>query len=247
MPSRATDLPVLVCPRVGGSIRVDGDVHKAPWTSVSPVWLLPSHGRARDMGVAPEVALACLAPDGPPLAPVFVFQPTAVRVCRTAAHLHVAFQCLDRDVWGTFEGRNQPIYTEEAVEAFLAPGPGVGRYFELETSPRGAFFEARIESPEHHRRSMVVDTGWVCAGWERAVRVRGTLDRRDDIDHGWSVEWAIPFASLGVAPPRTGDCWRANFTRIDQALGGQYSAWSPTGADPPDFHLPLRFGVLEFA
>jgi hypothetical protein len=73
------------------------------------------------------------------------------------------------------------------------------------------------------------------------------LGRRDDGGgESWSAEWAIPFASLGVVGPRTGARWRANFYRIDQASGGEYSAWSPTFADPPDFHLPDRFGVLAF-
>jgi hypothetical protein len=95
---------------------------------------------------------------------------------------------------------------------------------------------------------MRVDRDWRCEGWERGVRVRGTLDRRDDVDVWWSVEWAIPFAALpGGRAPAPGERWRANFFRIDQARGGQYSAWSPTFADPPDFHLPDRFGVIEFS
>jgi hypothetical protein len=201
---------------------IDGSLHKAPWTGLEPVWLVPAHGRAAD------------------------FQPTALRACHDGASLFVAFDCADRDVWGTYTGRNQPIYEEEVVEAFLAPGADPRRYFELESSPRGAWFEARIESPEGRRASMRVDRDWICAGWRRAVLVRGTLDRRDDRDEGWSVEWAIPFAALGVAMPAVGARWRANFFRIDRAGAGEFSAWSPTFADPPDFHLPDRFGVLVF-
>ena len=248
-------LPRFVCPRIAHGIRVDGNVHKEPWRSIAPLWLVPSHGR----GGAPDAALALrhLAPEARPLDPAVAFQPTAVRLCRDAAHLYVAFQCVDRDIWGSFAGRNQPIYTEEVVEAFLAPDGDVGRYVELETSPREAWFEARIESPERRRRGMRVDTDWRCAGWRRAVRVRGSVKEASPSDRGdrrigepdcwWSVEWAIPFASLpGGAAPGSGDRWRANFFRIDSAGGGQFSAWSPTFADPPDFHLPERFGILEF-
>ena len=90
---------------------------------------------------------------------------------------------------------------------------------------------------------MRVDRNWVCTGFEHAVQVLG---RRGSGGESWSAEWAIPFASLGVAAPRAGDRWRANFFRIDQAHGGEYSAWSATLADPPDFHLPDRFGLLVF-
>lgn len=225
---------------------MDGDAHKEPWRSLEPVWLLPSHGRQLEPGIVPADALRLLSPDAGPLDPSIAFQPTALRVCRSETHLYVAFQCVDRDIWGTLEGRNAPIYTEEVVEAFIAPGDDVTRYYELESSPRNAWFEARVTSPQRGRRGMVVDTSWVCEGWERAVRVRGTLDRRDDFDSWWSVEWGIPFRSLATQAPRPGDRWRANFYRIDAAQGGQFSAWSPTLADPPDFHVPDRFGVIVF-
>jgi hypothetical protein len=161
--------------------------------------------------------------------------------------LYLCFHCVDRDIWGRGAERNAPIYDEEVVEAFLAPGPDPSPYFELETNPCGAWFEARIESPDRRRDTMRVDRQWVCAGWERAVRVRGDVSRRDGRHVWWSAEWAIPFAALDVAPPRPGASWRANFFRIDRAGEGQFSAWSPTHADPPDFHVPDRFGWLHFA
>ena len=255
MDVQGATLPIFVCPRIAHGIRVDGDVHKPPWPSIEPLWLVPSHGRGARADTA--TALRHLEPDAPPLDPGVEFQPTAVRLCRDDAHLYAAFQCVDREIWGSFSGRNQPIYTEEVVEAFLAPSGDVGRYVELETSPRGAWFEALVESPERRRRGMRVDRSWCCAGWRRAVRVRGHLrhaaPRAEEPQRGrpscwWSVEWAIPFASLpGGATPGAGQRWRANFFRIDAEGSGQYSAWSPTFADPPDFHLPERFGIVEFA
>ena len=212
-------LPVLPVPRVAHSIRVDGDLHKAPWTQLTPVRLAPSHGRG--------------APPG--------FQATALRVCHDGERLYVAFACDDVAIVASHNGRNAPLYEEDVVEAFLAPDGDPRRYFELETSPRNAWFEARIESPDGRRETMRVDRDWVCAGFAHAARGTGRSDA------SWSAEWAIPFASLGAPPPRAGDRWRANFFRIDQANGGEYAAWSPTFADPPDFHLPHRFGVLIFA
>jgi hypothetical protein len=91
---------------------------------------------------------------------------------------------------------------------------------------------------------MRVDSDWVCAGLEHAVRLLGDATGGDA---SWSSEWAIPLASLDAATPIAGTRWRANFFRIDQASGGEYSAWSPTFADPPDFHLPDHFGELVFA
>jgi hypothetical protein len=245
-PAPESNLPTLLCSRIVRRIVVDGDPHKPPWTGIEPVWLAPANGRPARAAPPPELCRLQLAPDARPLEARFRWQPTAVRVCHDAERLYVLFQCVDRDVWGSFRGRNEPIYDEEVVEAFLAPGADPRRYLELETSPRGAWFEASVESPTGRRDGMRVDRDWRCTGWERAVRVNGTLDRRDDVDVGWSAEWAIPFASLGAASPRPGARWRANFHRIDREGRGQFSAWSPTLADPPDFHVPDRFGWLEF-
>jgi hypothetical protein len=209
-------VPELVVPRVAAPASIDADLRSLPWRALDAVALAPSHGRA--------------APAG--------FQPTALRVAHDGARLLVAFACTDTHVFGTHRGRNRPIYEEEVVEAFLAPSGDARRYFELESSPMDAWFEARIESPDRHRATMLSDRDWICAGWQRAVAIRAG---------GWDVAWAIPFASLDAAPPAPGDRWRANFFRIDQANGGEYSAWSPTFADPPDFHLPDLFGVLVFA
>src|SRR5581483_8361662 len=49
-------------------------------------------------------------------------QATRVRVCFDDIALYVRFDCDDRDIWGTFTQRDEPIYDEEVVEVFLASG-----------------------------------------------------------------------------------------------------------------------------
>jgi hypothetical protein len=223
-------LPQLVVPRITRRVPIDGDLAKPPWRALAPIALAASHGRD------PENAAGSV-------------QPTALRVCHDGERLYVAFDCADRDVWGSYEGRNHPIYEQEVVEAFLAPGRDPRRYFELETSPRGAYWEGAIDNPDGRRATMRSDLDWACEGWERAVRVRGDLFTRGDRADGWSAEWAIPFAALGAASPRSGERWRANFHRIERSHGAapEFSAWAPTYADPAEFHSPQHFGVLEFA
>ena len=53
----------------------------------------------------------------------------------------------------------------------------------------------------------------------------------------------IPLAPM--APKGIPSVWRANFYRIDRDDPDEFSAWSPTFADPPDFHVPNRFGYLR--
>jgi hypothetical protein len=63
------------------------------------------------------------------------------------------------------------------------------------------------------------------------------------------VEVALPFSQIGRQgrPPTEGESWRANFLRIDRAGGGEFSCWSPTMTDPPNFHVPRRLGHLVFS
>lgn len=240
---RGLALPELVCARVTPPSAIDGDPWKAPWTGLAPVWLGPSRGGVAQGAPPLSVAQAALAPDAAPLPARWRFQPTALRVAHDGARLLICFHCVDRDARGSYTGRNQPIYEEEVVEAFLAPFADPRQYFELEQSPTGAWFEARIESPYGRRATMRVDRDWRCQGWERAVRLCTDAAGRHV---WWCAEWAIPFAALGAPAPGEGTRWRANFYRIDREGAGQFSAWSPTLVDPPDFHRPDRFGTLLF-
>jgi hypothetical protein len=63
-----------------------------------------------------------------------------------------------------------PIYEQDVVEVFFAPDETT-RYFELEVSPRGTVFDARVESPDGNRATMHVDRGWDCEGLVAAVRL----------------------------------------------------------------------------
>ncbi|HKI02855.1 MAG TPA: carbohydrate-binding family 9-like protein [Thermoanaerobaculia bacterium] len=169
-------------------------------------------------------------------------QQTRTRLCWDDAALHVRFDCEDRDAWGTYGRRDDPIYEEEAVEVFLAPGEeDPTRYFEFEVSPRGVLFDARIHNPTSRRADLVGDPAWDCPGlrWEAGP---GT-DRQD-----WWAALSIPWTGL-VSSGEVPRIWRANFYRIERPRGGEpeFSGWSPTLTSPADFHKPARFGVMALS
>jgi hypothetical protein len=169
-------------------------------------------------------------------------QQTRARLCCGAAALYVRFDCEDRDAWGTYSRRDDPIYEEEAVEVFLAPGgEDPVRYFEFEVSPRGVLFDAVVDNPTSRRGDMTADASWDCAGLRWSA---GAGAVRED----WWAVLSIPWSGLlpGGDPPRL---WRANFYRIERPRDGEpeFSCWSPTLTSPADFHRPARFGVLELA
>jgi hypothetical protein len=183
-------------------------------------------------------------------------QATRVRALCDRRALYLRFECADRDAWGTFGQRNDPVYLEEAVEVFLAPGEEAPRrYWEIEVSPLGVVFAAAIANPTGRRADLAADTTWTCPGLEVKVGAMGA-------DQDWWAALAIPFAALAepgttagpgatagpaipAAPPPSR--WRGNLYRIERPRGGrpELSCWSPTLTDPADFHRPERFGHLE--
>lgn len=177
---------------------------------------------------------------------------TAVRVCRDDFGLAVRFDCADRAAWGTFTERDDPLWQEEVVELFLALGPDdPRRYFEFEVSPRGVLFDARVENPTGRRADLEVDTAWNCPGIRWGAGDSDLIHPSGEGEDWWAV-LVLPWASLtetGVPA----EVLRANFYRIERPphpphpanTPHEFSAWSPTLSDPPDFHQPARFGFLS--
>ena len=163
---------------------------------------------------------------------------TRVELAWDEAGLEVIFTCQDEDAWSTFLHHDDPLWQEEAVEVFLAVGAADPQvYYEVELSPRGVTFDARVENPDSLRATMKVDTGWSWQGLAAAVR---QLPERQD----WQARLFLPWQGLGQATPPP--ILRANFYRIERPRQGQaeFSCWSPTRKDPPDFHQPQHFGTL---
>lgn len=167
-------------------------------------------------------------------------QQTVVRVCADAQALYVRFDCDDRDIWGTYERRDDPIYDQEAVELFISPGSATPeRYYEFEVSPKGVLLDAAIFNPTSLRADIEVDLSWNCPG------IHYEVGRDDKAGHWWAI-LIIHWSSMisGSDMPAT---WRANFYRIERPRDEEpeFSCWSPTLTEPADFHKPAYFGTLH--
>ena len=159
-------------------------------------------------------------------------------------YLNVLFSASDDHVHATLLEHDAPLYEQDVVEMFLAPDRPT-QYFEIEVSPRGTIFDARVDSPDGVRATMRVDRDWTCEGLVAAVR------RVTESSGAISIDTVIriPFASLDRATPADGETWRGNFFRIDRhpQRGDELTAWQPTYRIPADFHVVAAFGALRFA
>lgn len=169
---------------------------------------------------------------------------TQVSLLRDSENLYVGFEVEDTDIISSFEKRDDPLYEEDVVEVFLAPGHNLHYYYEFNFSPRGVIFDAIIlnddGSAENGRGDLKTWLDWNC---ENLIAAAHTEENAN-----WSVTAAIPFADLhfaGNRTPQSGDQWRANFCRIEYGLDEtEYSTWSPPGI--LDFHTSEKFGLLKF-
>ena len=171
-----------------------------------PRWTVP---RRRPWEEIPSANLTLADGSGAPE------QATTVRLCWDDEALHVRFDCEDRDAWGTFRHRDDPLWQEEVVEVFLAPGEeDPVRYMEIEVSPLGVLFDARIHNPTGLRANMTADVSWDCPGirWEVG---RGP-ERQD-----WWVELSIPWRGRRESGGRTSSGWSARGTAIPNSPAGR--------------------------
>jgi Carbohydrate family 9 binding domain-like len=159
-------------------------------------------------------------------------------------HLYVAFLASDANVSGAFFKDDEKLYTSNVVEIFLDASGNGSRYDEIEVAPTNALFDASFSGGP--RQGM--DLSWSSHA-RHAVHVQGTLNDSRDVDRGWTVELAIPFASLTGMPrprPARGDRWKFNLYRLVQGPGqpGEGQAYSPPMRG--DFHALDRFATLRF-
>ena len=178
-------------------------------------------------------------------------QATVAKLCWDDAFLYLAFHCVDDDIWGTYRQRDDPLYNEDVVEAFIDPGGTGRRYFEFEMSPHNVVFDCVNVNTGDSAATVAYDSTWDC-DFQSAVQVHGTLDDLSVRDREWTVEMALPWPGLERAgPPHIGERWRINLYRIDQDRrgdrgGDEYQCWSPTRSAQPDYNVPSRFGIVEF-
>ena len=157
--------------------------------------------------------------------------------------LYCGAHVLDDDVWSEYQRHDDPLWKQEVFELFVFGDAGRSDYLELQVSPRGIRFDARFET---YRNG---DEDWNGA-WRAAVKLDGTLERRDDVDRGWSVELAVPWAEICEntqvqCPPNPGDTLRINVFRLERPARGQAEGMALSPTRVPDFHAASNAAVLQ--
>ncbi|MFH1707549.1 MAG: carbohydrate-binding family 9-like protein [Planctomycetota bacterium] len=237
------------CYKTGAPITVDGVLDEPAWQAVP--WM-----ELRDIETGAAAQLE-----------------TRVRLVWDDTCLYVAFDVTDPDVnarmkldepepRNMWQDQNLLMYVRERqyLELFLDPDADARRYMEFHLNAAGKVNDHWLDrgSAQGDQQSVDLSPGnlhleWDCKDRRAAVNVRGTLNKRDDTDQGWTIELALPWASLkelttGACPPRMGDAWRMLAIRAHRMRATReelYGAWPVLGIC--DAHQNNRHGMLVFS
>jgi len=229
-----------VCYRAASPPRIDGRLDDAAWRDAP--WT--------DAFVDIEGA----AKPKPPLL-------TRAKMLWDDTYFYIGAELDEPHVWATLTEHDSVIFRDNDFEVFIDPNGDNHEYYEFEINALGTFWDLLLPRP--YKDGGLAVNGWEIPGLKSAVSVAGTLNDPKDTDTRWSVELAFPWRALGElarrpSPPKDGDQWRINFSRVEwpvQTTGGAYAkpagahennwVWSPQGV--VNMHRPETWGYVQFS
>ncbi|MCF0061018.1 carbohydrate-binding family 9-like protein [Dyadobacter chenwenxiniae] len=242
-----TDSPKkYISPKTAGPIKIDGNLDerswkKAPWTAQ----FVDIEGNKKPLP----------------------YQHTKAKMLWDDAYLYIAAVIEEEHIWAYQEKKDQIVYLENDFEVFIDPDGDGENYYELEVNAINNTFDLFL--PKTYKKGGRAQLKWDIKDLKSAVSIEGTVNNAKDTDKRWTLEIAIPFASLTnehvpAIIPANGSEWRINFSRVnwqhEVSEDGKYTrkrnvdtgkvlpeynwVWSPQGII--NMHYPEYWGYLQF-
>lgn len=215
------------CHRTTGPVKIDGKLTEADWQA-APL----SEAFVDIRGVDYEPAPA---------------QETHMKMLWDDDFLYIAGIIDETDVTASLTERDAIIFHDNDFEVFIDPDGDGKFYFEFECNAFGTLMDLIMDKPYSRGGNFFMP--WDCKDVRLKVHVDGKINSAKRADKGWTVEWAIPFASLAIGfdSPTRHPVWRINFSRVEWVVkeGPEENwVWNPTGK--VDMHLPENWGFVRF-
>jgi len=174
--------------------------------------------------------------------------------------LYIGAEMEEPNLWATLTERDSVIFHDNDFEVFIDPDNDGYAYAELEINALNTQWDLLLIRP-YREQGRGVD-GWDIKGLRSAVHLDGKLNDPSEKTKGWSIEIHIPWHAMheiskGESPPKPGDQWKINFSRVEwqvDVVDGKYVkrpglkednwVWSPMSAI--DMHMPREWGLVEF-
>ena len=232
-----------VCYRSPSPVTIDGDLKDAAWDAA--LWTDAFIDNEGDKKPKPRFR-------------------TRVKMLWDDEALYIAAEMEEPHLWATLKDHDAVIFHDNDFEVFLDPDGDNHLYGELELNALNTTWDLLLTKPYKDGGHAV--NAWEITGLKTAVKIDGTLNDPRDTDKGWTLEIKWPWKGLTELvnakrtpmPPKDGDQWRINFSRVEwdvEVADGKYRkvpkkpeynwVWSPQGVI--DMHRPERWGYLQFS
>lgn len=237
--------PVYYCRRAGTALQPDGNLDKDFWADA------PFTDEFIDIQGAHMPA------------PRFG---TRVKMLWDDENLYIGAQLYGDEIWGNVTGRDEVIFQDNDFEIFIDPDSDTQQYYEFEMNVLNTVWDLFL--PAAYRDGGNAVNGYDIHGLRTAVAVKGSINRPDGKNTGWSAEVVIPFRAIteclpGKRAPKAGEYFRMNFSRVqwtvdkedgcyrkrtDPVTGNPLPednwVWAPTGVI--NIHYPELWGFVFF-
>ncbi len=164
------------------------------------------------------------------------------------------------EIWGSITERDSVIFYDNDFEIFIDPDSDTHGYFEYEMNVLNTVWDLFLTKPYRDTGGRPLN-GWDIHGLRSAVHVEGEINNPSGSNKYWSVEVVIPFEALiemsaTKAPPRGGEYYRVNFSRVQWNVDREKNiyvkrqepeenwVWAPTGVI--NIHYPELWGFVFF-
>ena len=229
--AEAPEVPIRTynAPKATGPILIDGILDESDWQN-APLSELFADIRGVDFEPKP-------------------IKQTRMKMLWDNENLYIAGILEEDNVTASLTEHDSIIYHDNDWEVFIDPDQDCRFYFEIELNALNTVMDLLMDRP--YRDGGKFYLPWDLRGLKTAVHVNGTLNDPSDKDQGWTVEMAIPIASLAVDFQKVDQLldmdWKIGFSRVEWLKAGgpeENWVWNPTGM--VDMHQPERWGVLHF-
>lgn len=180
--------------------------------------------------------------------------------------LYIAAELEEPHIWATLTERESVIFYDNDFEVFIDPNGDNHNYMELEMNALGTEWDLFLDKPYKDKGNPL--STWNLEGWEKAIKIHGTLNDPSDIDTCWIIEMRLQLASIlenhrEKDYPAENTVWRMNFSRVQwetSIRNGKYEkavipetgeikaeknwVWSPQWV--VNMHNPETWGYIIF-
>src|SRR5882672_3504829 len=174
---------------------------------------------------------------------------TKARLLWDREYIYFFAEMEDGDLFADVTKHNGRIWDNDVFELFFKPADDKPGYFEFEVNAANATLDQFFEKRESNGFGKLNEK--YPFELKAAVKLRGTLNKRDDKDEGWSVEGRIPWKNFAPAGgrPGVGEIWKFALCRYDYDINRKEKGPELSSSDPlteAKFHKYEDYSPLKF-